>query len=465
MTPLDVIQQITASGLRGRGGGGYPTGLKWSTVFKAKGTRKFVICNADEGDPGAFMDRSVLEGDPHRVLEGMAIAAYAVGADQGYVYVRGEYPLAIQRLKTAIKQAEKAQFLGGRILDTGFSFRVDIRIGAGAFVCGEETALIASIEGNRGTPRPRPPYPADERPVGPPDAHQQRRDLRQRRRRSSATAAPGSPRSAPRRARAPRSSPSPARSRDTGLVEVPMGITLREIIFDIGGGIPGGRKFKAVQTGGPSGGCIPAQFLDLPVDYESLAERRLDHGLGRPHRDGRDVLHGRRRQVLHGVLPRRVVRQVHPLPRRHRADVGAARQDHARARRRAATSTSSSTWRTCSRARASAASGRRRPTRWSRARCATSATSTSRTSTSGGARPGSARSLPPPRRCTRERQDLHPERRAGQRRRGPDDPRRLRRAEGAHPPPVPPRGPRRDRRLPALHGRDRGLEEARSLPA
>ena len=181
MTPLDVIQQITASGLRGRGGGGYPTGLKWSTVYKAKGTRKFVICNADEGDPGAFMDRSVLEGDPHRILEGMAIAAFAIGADQGYVYVRGEYPLAIQRLKTAIKQAEKAQFLGGRVLDTGFSFRVDIRIGAGAFVCGEETALIASIEGNRGTPRPRPPYPADERALGPPHPHQQRRDLRQHR--------------------------------------------------------------------------------------------------------------------------------------------------------------------------------------------------------------------------------------------------------------------------------------------
>ena len=216
MTPLDVIQQITASGLRGRGGGGYPTGLKWSTVFKAKGAKKFVICNADEGDPGAFMDRSVLEGDPHRVLEGMAIAAFAIGADQGYVYVRGEYPLAIERLKTAIKQAERQQFLGGRIFDTGFSFRVDIRIGAGAFVCGEETALIASIEGSRGTPRPRPPYPAISGLWGHPTLinnvetyanvaadRPQRRQLVRRR-------------SAPRRARARRCSRWPARSRAPG---------------------------------------------------------------------------------------------------------------------------------------------------------------------------------------------------------------------------------------------------------
>ena len=270
MTPLDVIQQVTASGLRGRGGGGYPTGLKWSTVYKAKGTRKFIICNADEGDPGAFMDRSVLEGDPHRVLEGMAIAAFAVGADQGYVYVRGEYPLAIQRLKTAIKQAEKAQFLGGRVLDTGFSFRVDIRIGAGAFVCGEETALIASIEGNRGTPRPRPPYPAMSGLWGHPTLINNVETF--------ASIAP-----IVRNGGAWYASIGTEKSKGTkvfalagkiartGLVEVPMGVPLREIIFDIGGGIPGGGKFKAAQTGGPSGGCIPAQYLDLPVDYESLA--------------------------------------------------------------------------------------------------------------------------------------------------------------------------------------------------
>ena len=270
MTPLDVIQQIQASGLRGRGGGGYPTGLKWSTVYKAKGARKFVICNADEGDPGAFMDRSVLEGDPHRVLEGMAIAAFAIGADQGYVYVRGEYPLAIARLKTAIKQAERLQFLGGRIFDTGFSFRVDIRIGAGAFVCGEETALIASIEGSRGTPRPRPPYPATAGLWGQPTLINNVETY--------ANVAPivknggnwyasiGTEKSKGTKVFA-----LAGKIARTGLVEVPMGMSLREIIFDIGGGIPDGRRFKAAQTGGPSGGCIPAQFLDLPVDYESLA--------------------------------------------------------------------------------------------------------------------------------------------------------------------------------------------------
>ncbi len=270
MTPLDVIQQITASGLRGRGGGGYPTGLKWSTVYKAKGAKKFVICNADEGDPGAFMDRSVLEGDPHRVLEGMAIAAFAIGADQGYVYVRGEYPLAIQRLKTAIKDAERLQFLGGRIFDSGFSFRVDIRIGAGAFVCGEETALIASIEGGRGTPRPRPPYPATSGLWGNPTLINNVETY--------ANVAPiirnggawyasiGTEKSKGTKVFA-----LAGKIARTGLVEVPMGVTLREIIFEIGGGIPDGRKFKAAQTGGPSGGCIPAQYLDLPVDYESLA--------------------------------------------------------------------------------------------------------------------------------------------------------------------------------------------------
>jgi bidirectional [NiFe] hydrogenase diaphorase subunit len=270
MTPLDVVQQITASGLRGRGGGGYPTGLKWSTVYKAKDARKFVICNADEGDPGAFMDRSVLEGDPHKVLEGMAIAAYAVGAEQGYVYVRGEYPLAIQRLKTAIKQAERLQLLGGRVLDTGFSFRVDIRIGAGAFVCGEETALIASIEGSRGTPRPRPPYPAMSGLWGHPTLINNVETYANVpaivRKGGAWYASIGTEKSKGTKVFA-----LAGKIARTGLVEVPMGVSLREIIFDIGGGIPGGTKFKAAQTGGPSGGCIPAPYLDLPVDYESLA--------------------------------------------------------------------------------------------------------------------------------------------------------------------------------------------------
>jgi len=270
MSPQEVIDEITRSGLRGRGGAGYPTGLKWSTVAKAGGTRKFVICNADEGDPGAFMDRSVLESDPHRVLEGMAIAAYAVGASQGYLYVRAEYPLAVKRLRTAIRQAERLGLLGNNICGTTFSFHVDIRLGAGAFVCGEETALIASIEGKRGQPRPRPPYPAEYGLWGYPTLINNVETF--------ANVAPiirnggdwyasiGTEKSKGTKVFA-----LAGAVKNTGLIEVPMGITLREIIFDIGGGIPGGRKFKAVQTGGPSGGCIPEQYMDMPVDYESLA--------------------------------------------------------------------------------------------------------------------------------------------------------------------------------------------------
>jgi bidirectional [NiFe] hydrogenase diaphorase subunit len=269
MRPQQVIQEIVASGLRGRGGAGYPTGLKWSTVAKAAGARKFVVCNGDEGDPGAFMDRSVLEGDPHEVLEGMAIAAYAVGAEQGYLYVRAEYPLAIDRLRLAIKQAEKLQLLGNRIFDTAFNLRLDVRTGAGAFVCGEETALIASIEGGRGTPRPRPPYPAVSGLWGAPTLINNVETFANVpaivREGGAWFASIGSDRSKGTKVFA-----LAGKIRKTGLVEVPMGITLREIIFDIGGGIPGGGRFKAAQTGGPSGGCIPADYLDLPVDYESL---------------------------------------------------------------------------------------------------------------------------------------------------------------------------------------------------
>ena len=266
--------------MRGRGGAGYPTGLKWSTVAKAVGTQKYVICNADEGDPGAFMDRSVLESDPHRVLEGMAIAGYAVGATEGYIYVRAEYPLAIKRLHTAIRQAERVGLLGTNICGTRFSFRIDLRLGAGAFVCGEETALIASIEGKRGTPRPRPPYPAEEGLFGQPTLINNVETF--------ANIAPiirngGEWFAQHRHGEEQRHQGLRARrheSQNTGLIEVPMGITLREIVFEIGGGIPDGRKFKAVQTGGPSGGCLPAEFLDMPVDYESLAKARLDHGSG-----------------------------------------------------------------------------------------------------------------------------------------------------------------------------------------
>jgi bidirectional [NiFe] hydrogenase diaphorase subunit len=279
MTPSEVVQEVVKSGLRGRGGAGYPTGLKWSTVAKAAGQQKYVICNADEGDPGAFMDRSVLESDPHRVLEGMLIAAFAVGASEGYIYVRAEYPLAIKRLRTAIRQAERIGLLGANICGTRFSFRIDLRLGAGAFVCGEETALIASVEGRRGTPRPRPPYPAQEGLFGEPTLINNVETY--------ANIAPiirsggewyaqiGTEKSKGTKVFALAGSVL-----NTGLVEVPMGITLREIVFDIGGGIPGGRHFKAVQTGGPSGGCLPSEFLDMPVDYESLAKAGSIMGSG-----------------------------------------------------------------------------------------------------------------------------------------------------------------------------------------
>jgi bidirectional [NiFe] hydrogenase diaphorase subunit len=272
MSPAEVIEQITRSGLRGRGGAGFPTGLKWSTVAKASGDgRKFVICNADEGDPGAFMDRSVLESDPHRVLEGMAIAGYAVGAHQGFIYVRAEYPLAIKRLKSAIRQAERVGLLGNNIFGTTFGFSVDLRLGAGAFVCGEETALIASIEGKRGQPRPRPPFPAEVGLWGQPTLINNVETLANVppivRNGGDWFAGIGTEKSKGTKVFA-----LAGRVNNTGLIEVPMGISLREIIFDIGGGIPDGGKFKAVQTGGPSGGCIPEQFLDMPVDYESLAK-------------------------------------------------------------------------------------------------------------------------------------------------------------------------------------------------
>src|SRR5271165_659735 len=271
MTPLEVIDEVKKSGLRGRGGAGYPTGLKWSTVQKAASEDgKFVICNADEGDPGAFMDRSVLESDPHRVLEGMVIAAFAVGANKGYIYVRAEYPLAVKRLRNAIRQAERLGLLGNDICDTRFGLRIEIRLGAGAFVCGEETALIASIEGNRGQPRPRPPYPAQSGLWGRPTLINNVETY--------ANIAPiirnggewfagiGTQKSKGTKVFA-----LAGRVNNTGLIEVPMGITLRDIVFKLGGGIPEGRKFKAVQTGGPSGGCVPEQYLDMPVDYESLA--------------------------------------------------------------------------------------------------------------------------------------------------------------------------------------------------
>jgi bidirectional [NiFe] hydrogenase diaphorase subunit len=271
MTPKETVEAMVQSGLRGRGGAGFPTGLKWGTVAKSPGAKKYVICNADEGDPGAFMDRSVLESDPHSVLEGMAIAAYAVGADQGYIYVRAEYPLAISRLVLAIKQAKQLGLLGSGVFESPFNFTIDIRIGAGAFVCGEETALMASVEGKRGTPRPRPPFPAASGLWGCPTLINNVETFANVptiiRKGAAWFAGIGTEKSKGTKVFA-----LAGKIRNTGLIEVPMGTPLRRIVEDIGGGAPDGGTIKAMQTGGPSGGCIPAQHLDTPVDYESLTK-------------------------------------------------------------------------------------------------------------------------------------------------------------------------------------------------
>ena len=270
MTPDEVIQTILDSGLRGRGGAGFPTGLKWKFASGNRGNvQKYVCCNADEGGPGAFMDRSVLEGDPHVVLEAMAIAGYAIGANQGYIYVRAEYPIAVERLKIAIGQAREYGLLGKNIFDSGFDFDIDIRLGAGAFVCGEETALMTSIEGKRGEPRPRPPFPAVKGLFGKPTilnnvetwANIPRIILQG----PEWFASMGTEKSKGTKVFA-----LGGKIKNTGLVEIPMGTTLREVVEDIGGGIPNGKKFKAAQTGGPSGGCIPAEHFDVPIDYDNL---------------------------------------------------------------------------------------------------------------------------------------------------------------------------------------------------
>lgn len=269
MTPDEVIQIISDSGLRGRGGAGFPTGTKWRLASQNHADQKYVCCNADEGDPGAFMDRSVLEGDPHAVLEAMAIAGYAIGASQGFIYVRAEYPIAVERLKIAIDQARRMELLGDDIFGSGFSFDVDLRLGAGAFVCGEETALMTSIEGKRGEPRPRPPFPAQKGLFGKPSILNNVETL------ANVTqiilngpqwfAEMGTEKSKGTKVFA-----LGGKICNTGLVEVPMGTTLREIVEEIGGGIPNGKKFKAAQTGGPSGGCIPAEHFDIPIDYDNL---------------------------------------------------------------------------------------------------------------------------------------------------------------------------------------------------
>ena len=268
-TPEQVIQIVADSGLRGRGGGGFPTGRKWALTAPNNAPQKYVVCNADEGDPGAFMDRSILEGDPHSVIEAMAIAGYAVGATKGYIYVRAEYPIAVKRLQIAIEQAREYGLLGKNLFNSGFDFDLEVRLGAGAFVCGEETALMTSIEGNRGEPRPRPPYPARKGLFGMPTVENNVETF--------ANIPPiilngpewfssmGTEKSKGTKVFA-----LGGKIKHTGLVEIPMGTTLREIIEEIGGGIPNGKKFKAAQTGGPSGGCIPAELIDTPIDYDNL---------------------------------------------------------------------------------------------------------------------------------------------------------------------------------------------------
>lgn len=271
MTPQEVIDVIKRSGLRGRGGAGFPTGMKWQFAAQAQSDEKYVCCNADEGDPGAFMDRSVLEGDPHSVLEAMTIAGYAIGAKQGYIYVRAEYPIAVQRLRIAINQAREYGLLGENIFGTGFSFDIDLRLGAGAFVCGEETALMTSIEGHRGEPRTRPPFPAVKGLFGKPTLLNNVETYANIpviiNKGPEWFASIGTEKSKGTKVFA-----IGGKINNTGLVEIPMGTTLREVIYDIGGGIPNGKKFKAAQTGGPSGGCIPASHIDTPIDYDSLTE-------------------------------------------------------------------------------------------------------------------------------------------------------------------------------------------------
>lgn len=269
MTPAQVIEEIKESGLRGRGGGGFPTGMKWEFAAKAPGDQKYVVCNADEGDPGAFMDRSVLEGDPHAVLEAMAIAGYAIGANQGYIYVRAEYPIAVERLTKAIEQARKLGLLGKNIFGMGFDFDIGLRLGAGAFVCGEETALLTSVEGRRGEPRPRPPFPANkglwEKPTIINNVETFANIPRIIRYGADWFASMGTEKSKGTKVFA-----LAGKIKNTGLIEVPMGTTLRTIVYDIGGGILNDKEFKAVQIGGPSGGCIPAALLDTPIDYDNL---------------------------------------------------------------------------------------------------------------------------------------------------------------------------------------------------
>lgn len=279
MTPAQVVDEVKKAGLRGRGGAGFPTGLKWEFTLKAQGDEKYVVCNADEGDPGAFMDRSAIEGDPHSVLEGICIGGYAVGANKGVIYIRAEYPLAIKRLEKAIADAKANGFLGENILGSDFNFDIELRLGAGAFVCGEETALLNSIEGRRGMPRPRPPFPAQSGLFGKPTLINNVETWAN----IPVVILDGGDwfsKVGTEKSKGTKVFALAGKVKNTGLIEVPMGTTLRDIVYGIGGGIPGGKKLKAIQTGGPSGGCLPAEYLDTKIDYESLAKAGSIMGSG-----------------------------------------------------------------------------------------------------------------------------------------------------------------------------------------
>ena len=329
MTDEEICKDIIDSGLRGRGGGGFPAGRKWDGARRQSSPKKYIVCNGDEGDPGAFMDRSIMEGNPHSVLEGMMIAGLAVGSDEGYIYVRAEYPLAVQRLKMAIAKAEEYGLLGEHIMGTDFSFRIHVNMGAGAFVCGEGSALTASIEGNRGMPRVKPPRTIEHGLWAEPTVLNNvetfanvpliiRRGVDWYRSIGTKTS-PGT-----------KAFALTGNVVNTGLIEVPMGTTIREVVFDIGGGIRGGKKFKAVQIGGPSGGATTAsqEHLDLPLDFDSLKSIGRHDRLRRPGGHGRGHLHGGDRPLLHGVHPEGVLRQVRPLPGGHQADAGDPGPDH-----------------------------------------------------------------------------------------------------------------------------------------
>ncbi len=302
MTPDEVLAELKTSGLRGRGGAGFPTWMKWNFARSAPGDVKYVVCNGDEGDPGAFMNRRVLEGDPHAVLEGMAIAAYVIGARQGYLYVRAEYPIAIRTLRIAIQQAREYGLLGDNILGTDFSFDLEVRMGAGAFVCGEETALMESVQGNRGQPRTRPPFPATSGLWGKPtniNNVETYANVPQILLNGGAWfASMGTEKS-----KGTKTFAIAGKVKRTGLIEVPLGITVREIVYDVGGGVLNDRKFKAVQTGGPLGGCIPEKYLDMPVDYESLASVGSAMGSGGFIVMDEDTRDGRYGLLLHGARP------------------------------------------------------------------------------------------------------------------------------------------------------------------